>query len=252
MLNTKLTIYLASQSPRRKKLLKQLGIKFKSLTLNFHEEIADGEHPIKTVKRLALHKSDYASKKIKNGIIITADTIVVLKKEIIGKPKSKKDAFDILSKLSNRRHTVYTGFVIRNLNNKKTIVDYEKTNVTFRLLTVNEYSEDLDLFNDEKLQFGLGERIRLFAKRKFGTLKKLADAMSISPQQLQQYISGKREPGSKVLIRLLKLGCDINWLLGGRESLESYKIFRLENELRKLQSSFQQITEVVQKTEKGN
>jgi len=140
MLNTKLTIYLASQSPRRKKLLKQLGIKFKSLTLNFHEEIADGEHPIKTVKRLALHKSDYASKKIKNGIIITADTIVVLKKEIIGKPKSKKDAFDILSKLSNRRHTVYTGFVIRNLNNKKTIVDYEKTNVTFRLLTVNEIS----------------------------------------------------------------------------------------------------------------
>jgi len=131
---------------------------------------------------------------------------------------------------------------------KKIIDDYQ-----FELnLFENEYSEDLDLFNDEKLQFGLGERIRLFAKRKFGTLKKLADAMSISPQQLQQYISGKREPGSKVLIRLLKLGCDINWLLGGRESLESYKIFRLENELRKLQSSFQQITEVVQKTEKGN
>jgi transcriptional regulator with XRE-family HTH domain len=111
----------------------------------------------------------------------------------------------------------------------------------------NEYTENLDLFTDEKIQTGIGERMRWFAKQKFGTLKKLADAMEISPQQLQQYISGKREPGSKILAKLLRLGCDVNWLLGGRESLESYKIYKLENELRKLQGSFQQITSLVQK-----
>ncbi|OGU55104.1 MAG: hypothetical protein A2V66_13640 [Ignavibacteria bacterium RBG_13_36_8] len=109
--------------------------------------------------------------------------------------------------------------------------------------------EDMNLFTDEKLQMGIGERIRLFAKRKFKTLKKLAEAMGMSPQQLQQYISGKREPGSKILIRLLRLGCDINWLLGGREQAESYKIYKLESELRKLQQTMSQINTIIQKNE---
>ncbi|MEW6195075.1 MAG: helix-turn-helix transcriptional regulator [Bacteroidota bacterium] len=115
-----------------------------------------------------------------------------------------------------------------------------------------EYNESLDLFTDEKIQSGIGERMRWFAKKKYGTLKKLAEAMNISPQQLQQYISCKREPGSKILAKLLRLGCDVNWLLGGRESIESYKIYKLESELRKLQQSFQQINEVVQKVEGGH
>lgn len=115
-----------------------------------------------------------------------------------------------------------------------------------------EYNESLDLFTDEKMQSGIGERMRWFAKKKYGTLKKLAEAMNISPQQLQQYISCKREPGSKILGKLLRLGCDVNWLLGGRESIESYKIYKLESELRRLQQSFQQINSVVQKVEGGH
>lgn len=141
MLSTNLKIYLASKSPRRRKLLKQLGIKFKSFSVDLHEEILDGEHPIQTVKRLALHKSDEASSKIENGILITADTIVVLGNEIIGKPRNKKDAFYILSKLSGKTHSVFTGFAVVNLNNKKKIVDYEKTDVTFRNLTPKEITD---------------------------------------------------------------------------------------------------------------
>jgi septum formation protein len=131
-------IYLASKSPRRRKLLTQIGIKFKSFSVDLNEEIFDGEHPIKTVKRLALHKSDAAYKKVKTGIIITADTIVVLNKEIMGKPKNAKDAFHILSKLSGKTHAVYTGFTICNVNTGKRIVDYEKTRVTFRKLLPEE------------------------------------------------------------------------------------------------------------------
>lgn len=115
-----------------------------------------------------------------------------------------------------------------------------------------ESTSDLNLFDDEKLHLGIGERIRVFAKKKYGTLKKLADAMNISPQQLHQYISGKREPGSKILIKLLKLGCDINWLLGGAESIESYKIYKLESELRKLQDGFTQISNVIHRLDHGN
>ncbi len=131
---------------------------------------------------------------------------------------------------------------------KKIIDDYQ-----FELnLFEDSHPDNLDLFTDEKLQMGVGERLRFFAKKKYGTLKKLADAMQISPQQLQQYISAKREPGSKILAKLLRLGCDVNWLLGGKESVESYKIYKLENELRKLQNSFSQISELTKKVESGH
>ncbi|MCK5087711.1 MAG: septum formation inhibitor Maf [Melioribacteraceae bacterium] len=138
MIKQKTPIYLASKSPRRKKLLKQIGINFKSLNVDLDEEIFDGEHPIKTVKRLAEEKLNIAVEKIDEGIVITADTIVVLNKQIIGKPKNKKDAFKILTMLSGKTHYVYTGFAIKNISTKKTIVDYEKTAVTFRELNREE------------------------------------------------------------------------------------------------------------------
>lgn len=129
----------------------------------------------------------------------------------------------------------------------KTIID--DFQFELNLFEGGDDAESLDLFTDNKLNLGIGERIRLFAKRKYGTLKKLAEAMKISPQQLQQYVSGKREPGTRILIKLLRLGCDINWLLGGKESIESYKIYKLENELRRLQNSFSQIAELTKKVE---
>lgn len=104
--------------------------------------------------------------------------------------------------------------------------------------------DNLELFDEHQLKKGIGERIRTFAKRKYGTLKALAEAMEISPQQLQQYISGNREPGSRILIKFLRLGCDINWLLGGSESLESYRIYKLETQIRKLQTSLSQIESI--------
>ena len=138
MINPDQKIYLASKSPRRRKLLKQLGIKFKSFAVDLDEEIIDGEHPAAAVKRLALHKSNAASKKVQNGILITADTIVVLNKKIIGKPVNEKDAFKILSTLSGKTHLVYTGFAVKNLDKNKQIVGYEKTEVKFRKLRSNE------------------------------------------------------------------------------------------------------------------
>lgn len=144
MIQFTVPFYLASKSPRRKKLLKQIGINFKSIFVDLHEEILDGEHPIQTVKRLALHKMEAAESKVKNGIILTADTIVVLKKHIIGKPKNKKDAERILKLLSGKTHFVYTGFAIKNLSNKKEIVNYEKTSVKFHELSsqmIKEYIE---------------------------------------------------------------------------------------------------------------
>lgn len=151
MIQLPVPFYLASKSPRRKKLLKQININFKSFAVDLHEEILDGEHPIQTVKRLASHKMKLAEQKIKmehpahrEGIILTADTIVVLKGQIIGKPKTKKDAERILKFLSEKTHFVYTGFAISNLSNNKRFVDYEKTAVTFYALStkmIKDYIE---------------------------------------------------------------------------------------------------------------
>ena len=141
MISTKLPIYLASTSPRRKKLLKQLNLKFKTVDLHFHEKVNDGEDPVFLVKRLAIEKLNKALLKIKKGIIITADTIVVIDNHILGKPKNKIDAKHILKKLSGRTHNVYTGYSIYNSSNNKLITDFENTLVTFRKLTESEIDD---------------------------------------------------------------------------------------------------------------
>jgi len=144
MIKTSQKIYLASKSPRRRKLLKQLGIKFKSFSVNSIEEFFDGEHPVECVKRIALEKMQLAKKKVNTSIIITADTIVVLNKKVLGKPQNEKDAIKILSMLSGKKHTVFTGFCVLNQKTKKQIVNYEKTEVEFRKLNRDEIVDDVN------------------------------------------------------------------------------------------------------------
>ena len=141
MLKTKLPIYLASQSPRRKYLLNQIGIQFKSFSVDLDEKISDSETPIAAVKRLSSEKLELAEKIKCDGILITADTIVVLNSKIIGKPKNRKDAKSTLAQLSNNTHFVYTGYAIKNSITNNIIVDYEKTAVTFRELSSKEISD---------------------------------------------------------------------------------------------------------------
>jgi len=138
MIKSRVQIYLASSSPRRKRLLRQLNISFKTFSVDIDEKIKKNESPVRTVKRLSLEKMEMAKKIVKRGIIITADTIVVLDKEIIGKPKNKKEAEKILNKLSGRTHKVYTGFSIYNSVNSRIITEYEKTFVKFRKLNKKE------------------------------------------------------------------------------------------------------------------
>ncbi len=144
MIRTNTPIYLASKSPRRRKLLKQLGLKFKSFSVNSPEDLLDGEHPVECVKRIALEKMELARYKVSRSIIITADTIVVLRNKVIGKPASKTDAIKILLQLSGKVHTVYTGFCVLNQRTGVMIVDYEKTEVEFRKLMKDEIIDYVD------------------------------------------------------------------------------------------------------------
>lgn len=141
MITSKVPIYLASGSPRRKNLLKMIGIKFRTIQIDTEEKIELSQTAVKNVKRLAVEKSEYALKKINNGIVIAADTIVVIDGEIIGKPKNKKDAVIILQKLSGRSHYVYTGYSIVNKSRNKKITSYSKTKVFFKKLSLKEIKD---------------------------------------------------------------------------------------------------------------
>ncbi len=141
MIRTDIPIILASKSPRRKKLLKQIGLDFKVKAFDVNEKIAQNISPAKLAKKLALQKLDAARAKVKNSVIITADTIVVFDGEILGKPKNQKDAVAMLRKLSGEKHNVYTGFAVYNGVNGKLVLDYEKTCVAFRELSEREIKE---------------------------------------------------------------------------------------------------------------
>jgi len=136
-------IYLASTSERRADLLKQIGLEFEIIKAHVNEEFAEHELPHEIVMRLAKEKAEAAIKKIKDkkGIVIAADTIVVLDAEIIGKPRSMAGGERMLHRLSGNRHEVLTGFAIIRLEDGKTVIDYEGTDVEFRYLTKKECFE---------------------------------------------------------------------------------------------------------------
>ncbi len=136
-----LPVYLASKSPRRRKLLKQIKINFKTLDIDTPEKFSDDETPYQNAKRIAIEKLNEALKCNKSGIIITADTIVVLDNHKIAKPKSSVDAVRMLKMLSGKTHKVLTGYCVYNSETKKRISGVEKTLVTFRDLKEKEIIE---------------------------------------------------------------------------------------------------------------
>ena len=102
-------LILASASPRRKMLLRQIGLPFRSKACNIHEQDIDGR-PSDIVCILAEQKATAAYSKLPNNWILGADTIVVLEEAILGKPIDHEEARSMLSLLSDREHEVITGF----------------------------------------------------------------------------------------------------------------------------------------------
>jgi len=132
-------LILASASPRRHKLLKQLGFDFEVLVSNIDETNHSDLSPESHVKVLAFEKARHVADAVKvPAIILGSDTIVVLDGEVLNKPVDAQDAERILKKLSGRTHKVFTGIALIDLpsNNYKT--EFQETEVTFRSLTEEE------------------------------------------------------------------------------------------------------------------
>ena len=129
-------LILASNSPRRKELLKLAGISYKNLVRETEETFPENL-PLREVPvYLAKKKSEAYKDLLQENIILTADTIVILENEIIGKPKNLENAKQLLRKLSGKKHEVITGVCIAHKD--KQITFSEKTDVYFKELTDRE------------------------------------------------------------------------------------------------------------------
>ena len=125
-------LILASASPRREKLLRQLGVNFVSEPQDIIEEKRIDESPEKFVKRMAEEKasSAFGKRKEKDIVVVASDTIVVCDKRVLGKPKDKSDGIKMLLTLSNKTHRVLSAVTVANTLRYKSTVS--ETSVSFR------------------------------------------------------------------------------------------------------------------------
>lgn len=142
MLQLPFRLVLASQSPRRAALLRQIGLAFDVIPAHLPEEeiTFPWSHFSEYVQQLALQKAEAVRKTLGDpAVIIASDTIVELNGEIINKPKSEEDAYQILKHLSGKTHTVYTSYVLLpHALRLRTRIGYRATAVTFRKLDDEE------------------------------------------------------------------------------------------------------------------
>lgn len=153
-------IVLASNSPRRKELLKGLEIDFEVITKNIDESYPNSLLAEKVPEYIAQKKADAMKNLLdERTIVITADTVVIIDKEILGKPYDKEDAYKMLSKLSSRTHIVTTGVVISS--QRKNVSFSVSTEVTFAPLTSEEIEHYLEVYKpyDKAGSYGIQEWI---------------------------------------------------------------------------------------------
>lgn len=135
-------IILASASPRRRELMTQAGYEFE-IMVSHKEEFYTSTEPDEIVKELALLKANDIAEQVeqKNTAIIGADTVVAFDGKILGKPKTKQEAFDMIQSFQGEKHQVYTGVAVLEFDeqgNKKVTNEAVKTEVYVNSMTAEE------------------------------------------------------------------------------------------------------------------
>jgi septum formation protein len=131
-------LILASQSPRRKYLLKQAGLQFKVIPSQVDESTVPMTSPESYVKILAELKAQDIARQYQDNYVIGADTIVLMDGTILGKPRSRDEARHMLVRLSGKTHQVLTGFAVCCMARSYNYSDTVKTDVRFKTLAPEE------------------------------------------------------------------------------------------------------------------
>jgi septum formation protein len=127
-------LILASRSPRRSELIEKLGLEFDVIPSRIEEDFIHGESPEQHVIRLAKAKAMDVGSQHPDRWVIAADTIVFIDHTILGKPKDRGEALEMLQRLNGREHWVLTGFSVCHL--KKEIKDYQIVQTAVKVKTL--------------------------------------------------------------------------------------------------------------------
>jgi len=137
------SLLLASASPRRHELLQQAGVVFTVIPSNISEEVRPGEAPEAYALRVAGEKARDVATRYPGTWVLAADTIVVINKEILGKPQDMADGYRMLRLLSGRLHQVMTAFVAVNPSGQEYVRQVVISEVTFKSLSDDQIQDYL-------------------------------------------------------------------------------------------------------------
>jgi septum formation protein len=132
------TIVLASASPRRRELLAGTGLSFRVDASDYHEEAESGLSPRALARRLSRRKAEAVAARYRHALIIAADTFIVFKGRIFGKPETAAEAGRMLRTLQGKQHSVITGFTIIDAGTGKEMSRSVETKVYFRKMSAGE------------------------------------------------------------------------------------------------------------------
>jgi septum formation protein len=132
-------LVLASASPRRAEILRAVGWEFEAAPVGIEEVRKEGEGAEEYVERLAREKAEAAAERLEAGLVLGADTVVVVQGEVLEKPRDEDDARRMLRALSGRWHEVLTGVaLVRAVENRPSIIAHERTKVLFGEMSEEE------------------------------------------------------------------------------------------------------------------
>lgn len=131
-------LILASSSPRRYQLLRQLGLDFDVIPSQIDEDFSLQESPRDHVIRLAKAKALEVAREVPDAWVIGADTIVTIEGLLLGKPRDQEEAFKMLRLLSGREHRVFTGFAVHHYLKEMGEEEAVETSVKIKRLTPEE------------------------------------------------------------------------------------------------------------------
>jgi septum formation protein len=132
------SLILASASPRRQRLLQQLGLTFTVIAAGIEEKRRSGELPHIYVRRMAQEKAQHVAQQFPTALVLGADTIVTLDQDVLGKPRDVAHARQMLQRLSGRAHTIITGLALVQHSQGLQRLDAVRTQVVFRTLTESD------------------------------------------------------------------------------------------------------------------
>lgn len=182
-------LILASASPRRKELFKRLNVDFEIIPSSYDEKIESHEFSYEKIENLAYNKALAVAKDVKDdALVVGADTVVILDNEILGKPHSKDEAFNMLKALSNRQHFVVTAICVIDVLSMRKKIHSTTSYVEFENLSdemINDYIENFKPF-DKAGSYGIQELPQGFVKSVGGSFENI---IGLCPKALEKTLS---------------------------------------------------------------